>query len=501
MLPLKTMIQLDRALRVPLYLQICNEIIRNINLGLIEVGYKLPGSRSLAQLLQLSRKTIGLAYEELEAQGWVEIKPNQGAFISSDIPVTRSRPLSLAIKTDPRDQSGFQLNDQLDFLSYHQAPNLKQIEYVIDTGYPDVRLAPLKSLSQALSSTLNGKRSWRSMNYSPDFKGSLELRKELVKYLAETRGIKVDTDNLLITRGSLMAFSNIFQVLLQPGDKVVVGEVSFKVANNIIRIARGELVQVPVDEQGIDVDAIEAICQQETIRAVFVMPHHHHPTTVSLSAARRMKLLMLASTYQFAIIEDDYDYDFHYASSPILPMASSDYQGVVIYVGSFSKTVAPGLRLGFIVAPHDCIAALARLSRFMDCHGNTALEKALAVLLREGIIRRHLKKALKEYRSRRDLFCQLLTEKLLDHVEFSQPEGGLAVWVKFRAAIPILSLRPIAMKNGLLISKTVFQDQVGTTINAIRMGFASLRAEEMEEALDHLKDSIELLLAKHDLSN
>lgn len=490
MLPLKTMILLDRETRVPLYLQICNEIIRNINLGLIEVGFKLPGSRTLANLLAVSRKTVGLAYEELEAQGWIEIKPNQGTFISSAIPVSRFQPLSLAIKSEPKEQSGFPLDPHLDFLTHHQSPDFRQIRYVIDTGYPDVRIAPLKGLTQALNSSIAGKRSWKNMNYSPDFKGSLALRKELVKYLAETRGIKVDTDNILISRGSLMAFSNIFQMLLQPGDKVVVGEVSFQVANNIIRIARGELLQVPVDEQGINVDALEILCQNEKIRAVFVMPHHHHPTTVSLSAARRMKLLMLAATYRFAIIEDDYDYDFHYASSPILPMASSDYHGAVIYVGSLSKTVAPGLRLGFIVAAHDCINALARLSRFMDCHGNTALEKAIASLMREGIIRRHLKKALKTYRTRRDLFCQLLTDKLGDAISFSAPEGGLAVWVQFRADLPILKLRKQAMKQGLLISKTVFKNSSGNSINAIRMGFASLSAEEMEAALNILQSVI-----------
>lgn len=501
MLPLKTMILLDREIRVPLYLQICNEIIRNINLGLIEVGFKLPGSRSLAQLLEVSRKTVGLAYEELEAQGWIDIKPNQGTFINSAIPVSRFRPLSLAIKSEPKNQSGFPLDAHLDFLAHHQAPDIQKIRYVIDTGYPDVRLAPLKSLSQALSRSIAGQRSWKNMNYSPDFKGSLALRKELVKYLAETRGIKVATDNILLTRGSLMAFSNIFQMLLQPGDKVAVGEVSFKVANNIIRIARGELIQVPVDEYGIDVDALEVICQQERIRAVFVMPHHHHPTTVSLSAARRMKLLMLAATYQFAIIEDDYDYDFHYASSPILPMASSDYHGVVIYVGSLSKTVAPGLRLGFIVAPRDCINALARLSRFMDCHGNTALEKAIASLLQEGIIRRHLKKALKVYKTRRDLFCHLLVEKLGDYITFSSPEGGLAVWVQFRADLPILQLRQLAMKQGLLISKTVFKDGSGSSINAIRMGFASLSADEMEAALSILQSVIQQFQNIHGLSN
>jgi len=290
-----------------------------------------------------------------------------------------------------------------------------------------------------------------------------------------------------------MAFSNIFQVLLQPQDKVIVGDVSFKVAKDIIQIAGGQLVNVPVDEQGMDVDAIELACQQQSIRAVFVMPHHHIPTTVALSAARRMKLLQLAEKYQFAIVEDDYDYDFHYDSSPILPMASSDHKGVVIYVGSFSKTVAPGLRLGFIVAPADFINDLSRLSRFMDCHGNTALEKAIALLFKEGVIRRHLKKSLKIYRQRRQLFCDLLASEIGDAIQFTIPEGGLAVWVAFDKKIPLKALRSICLKKGLQISRSVFQDRYGNDLNAIRMGFASLDEAELVAAVQLLKQAIAVI--------
>ena len=490
MLPFKTLIKLDRTARSPLYIQIASTIIRQITAGVIPVGLKLPGGRKLATLLGVSRRTAMLAYEELEAQGWIEIKPNQGTFIHTNIPITQKRSLPLGILDEAHQKSHFGLNDQLDFLDYYQPPNLKAISYVFDTGYPDVRLAPLKELSQNMGSVLMSKRDKKIMNYAANFKGHIQLREEIVKYLAESRGIKIDIDNLIITRGSLMAFSNIFRVLLAPKDKVIVGDVSFKVAKDIIQIAGGELVTVPVDEQGMDVEAIEKACQEQPIRAVFVMPHHHHPTTVSLTAARRMKLLLLAEKYRFAIVEDDYDYDFHYASSPILPMASSDCLGSVIYVGSLSKTVAPGLRLGFIVAPVDLINDLARLSRFLDCHGNTAMEKAIALLFKEGIIRRHLKKSLRAYHQRRDLFCALLQKELSEFVTFTLPEGGLAVWVEFDKKIPLKKLRAVSSKKGLLISKSIFKDQQGQDLNAIRMGFASLNENELIKGVELLKKSV-----------
>lgn len=495
MLPYKTIIIIERECGIPLYLQICNEFIKKISCGEIGSGLKLPGSRKMSELLEVNRRTIISAYEELEAQGWLEVKPNQGCFVSSRLPITQSRALAAGIERDHKAESIFELNDKLDFLDHYQSPKSNGSELVIDAGYPDVRLAPMRSLTKNISGIMNGKRSVKLLNYSDSFNGDLLLRKQVIKYLAETRSINVTTDNVMITRGSLMAFSNIFRVLLNAGDNVIVGDVSFKVANDIIRIAGGSLVKVPLDEQGLNVDEVEKACEKQPIRAVFIMPHHHNPTTVSLSAERRMKLLMLAEKYRFAIIEDDYDFDFHYNSSPILPMSSSDRAGSVIYVGSFSKTIAPGLRTGFIVAPANFINDLSRLSRFIDCHGNMAIERAIAMLFEEGEIRRHMKKALKTYHLRRNLFCQLLKDNLGNLVTFQVPEGGLAVWVTFHDDIDLSQLRDTALKNGLLISKSVFSDAEGNKLNAIRMGFASLNEQEIEEAMNLLKISVDTLLA------
>lgn len=152
MLPFKTLIKLDRTARCLLYLQIASTIIRQITAGVIPVGLKLPGGRKLAALLGVSRRTAMLAYEELEAQGWIEIKPNQGTFIHTNIPIAQKRSLPMGILDEAHQKSHFGSNDQLDFLDYYQPPNLKEISYVFDTGYPDVRLAPLKELSQNMGS-------------------------------------------------------------------------------------------------------------------------------------------------------------------------------------------------------------------------------------------------------------------------------------------------------------------------------------------------------------
>ncbi|MFK7971185.1 MAG: PLP-dependent aminotransferase family protein [Bacteroidia bacterium] len=487
MLPYKSLIAIDKKSGAALFLQICNGFIKNISCGNIQPGAKLPGSRALSELLEVNRRTVISAYEELEAQGWVTIKPNQGCFVCEHFPILKAQSLEQQARNEHLTQAGFAVHDGFNFLSYYDPPQLQGEPIIIDAGYPDVRLAPLAQLGRHISGITRSRQMARLFNYSNRFAGDPRLQQAIIQYLADTRSINIEADNILITRGSLMAFTLIFQSLLQQGDRVVVGDPSFEVGNNIIQIAGGKLVKVPVDQHGIDVDIIEEVCKKGPIRAVFIMPHHHNPTTVSLCAERRMRLLMLSSKYQFAIIEDDYDYDYHYANSPILPMASSDRVGTVLYVGSLSKTVAPGLRTGFIVAPADVIADLSRLSRFVDCHGNMAMERAIAMLFEEGEIRRHLKKSLQVYHQRRDHFCKALQTELGEYMEFEEPEGGLAAWVRFRPEYDINKVRNKAMEYGLQIPKSVFLDKNEQHLNAIRMGFASLNEKEMSRALETLK--------------
>ncbi|MEO0332095.1 MAG: PLP-dependent aminotransferase family protein [Bacteroidota bacterium] len=482
MLPYKSIIRIDRSSGQALYLQISNEILKRITEGVISSGHKLPSSRQLSELLQINRRTVIAAYEELETQGWIETIAHRGSFVSDKLPLLKQKYfLASELEREPESGKNGWLPNKYDFLTKRSDEHF-ETKLTIDAGYPDVRLAPARELSRNLNALSRSKRYLSLMNYSDQFSGDVKLREALIQNLAETRSIHINLNQIFVTRGSLMAFNLLFQLLLEPGDSVV-AQISFKVVNQIIEVHGGQLVKVGIDDEGIDVDAIEAVCQQKKIRAVFVMPHHNNPTTVTLSAKRRMKLLTLAQKYQFAIIEDDYDYDFHFNSSPILPMISADRFGNVIYVGSLSKTIAPGLRMGYVVASEEIIQQLSALSRIMDCHGNHSLERAVAVLYQDGDIRRYLKKSLRLYRQRRDLFCQTLQEHLGDKVQFQVPEGGLAVWVHFTDELSIRDIRQQTLELGLRLPKTVFQDERGNDINAIRMGFASLNDDEMNESI------------------
>src|SRR4029450_12874138 len=173
-----------------------------------------------------------------------------------------------------------------------------------------------------------------------------------------------------------------------------------------------KLTSIAVDAEGIDVESLRRVADSRPIRAVYVTPHHQFPTTVTLSAARRAALLELARVRRFMIIEDDYDDVFNYEARPVMPLASLDRAGVVVYIGTFSKIVAPGLRIGYVAAPRSVVQRLTAVREFTDVQGDLTLEAALAELIEDGEIQRHVRRVRQTYRARRDLFVKLLRESL-----------------------------------------------------------------------------------------
>ena len=205
---------------------------------------------------------------------------------------------------------------------------------------------------------------------------------------------------------------------------------------------------------------------------------------------RRLKLLNLAKEYRFAIIEDDYDFDFHYDNKPYLPLASIDHNKSVIYIGSITKTFAPALRIGFMAGPPTFIEAASSLRELIDRQGDTLLEEAFAVLFESGEMERHFRKSLKIYRQRRNDFCDILAADFNDRIAFKTPEGGLAVWANFDKRIDLVKMSREASKKGLFIDNGNFYKNESFSTNGLRMGFASLKENEMVEALGILKKVI-----------
>lgn len=487
MLPWKTIIKLDKESQTPVFLQIANAIILEMKLGRVGPSIKLPGTRLMAELLDVHRKTMVRAYEELDAQGWIEMHPSKGTFTSKQLPEINPRRLSNKIEENSSfpEQTGYtvKINDKI------RKPVLPYRNIIGFHDGPDVRLIPVDELGRAYKSVITRTSNSKFMSYV-EIAGVQKFRTVLSDYLNTSRGLQTTFENIMITRGSQMGLYLLSRVLFSKGDTIIVGDTNYYYADHLFLQVGMKLNRVKVDEFGIDVDAIERICNRKKIKALYITSHHHYPTTVTLIASRRIKLLSLAEKFGFIIIEDDYDYDFHYLSSPILPLVSADAKGMVVYIGTLSKTIGPAIRTGYVVAPSNLILELCRVRQLIDTQGDPIMELALAEMFLEGNIKRHMKKALNEYHRRRDFVCSCLRQKLADVIDFKIPDGGLAIWAKFNKSIPLPQLVEKLKPQGIILSNGLIHNNTPVSLNATRMGFGWMNEKESEYAVDVLARTI-----------
>src|SRR5690606_36592181 len=280
----------------------------------------------------------------------------------------------------------------------------------------------------------------------------------------------------------------ISQILLSKGDQVLVGDLSMFSANMVFQKAGAWVRTIPVDESGIDVDYIRTHFNPGEVRMVYVSPHHHYQTTVTLSAQKRIALLQLSQEYGFSIVQDDYDYDFQYEQMAVMPLASGDINGMVVYIGAFGKPLAPAFRRGFVVAPDNLIVEMRKYLGIIDRQGDIIMEHALGEMIEEGEIHRHLKKSLKVYRERRDYFCDILETEFKDIVSFQRPTGGLAVWTTWNNNISLFKLANNCLPKGLFIPQNLLYQN--KKLAAMRLGFGHLNESEIEQSLTVLKNAV-----------
>mgnify|MGYP006270591941 CR=1 FL=1 len=493
-------IHLDRNSEAALYIQLSNNLARLIKRGILKPGFKLPGTRTIAQQLELNRNTVVAALSELEAEGWVFSRDRSGWYINKDLPlvVPRSANGDFGIACCYPSETGFAFpSNDFPALPYQQSPPARM---AFDDGSADPRLAPLQEYAREYASVLQSPRLGRLLEQATPL-GDHKLRKIYTPLLNQYRGLNVRAHQMILTRGATQAIYLLSRVLLRPGDKVVVGQSSYEVANEAFRQAGASLLRIPVDSKGLDTRALSTILSQDRIRLVYIPSHHYWPTTVALAPERRVQLLELARKHHFAILEDDYDYDYHYQHKPLLPIASADCEGYVIYIGSYSKKLFPAARAGFILAPDNLIQALVRTKQLIGDPGDTIQERAVARLIELGTLRRFGKKALRAYRQRRDHLCQLLREELSFAVDFQVPEGGMAVWARFKPHFPLPEIAIRCREKGLLISDGKVYNPPGTNWNACRLGFAAMNTEEISHAFQILKSSLlEMQASKPKLS-
>lgn len=488
--------------RQSLVLRLVRAVTSDIRRGRLRPGDPLPGTRELADQLKVHRNTVVAAYRELLAEGWLVAQQGKGTFVSSELPedLARRRTPPPRVAGRPPSRPGFDLPSTGGWLEplISLSPGAESVPrgtLLLYGGLPDLRLVPTTALARAYRRCL--RRRAPSLGYG-DPRGPLRLREALAGMLAATRGLAVGADDLVITRGSQMALSLLGQAILRPGDVVAVEEVGYRPAWAALQQAGARLLPLPVDEQGLIVESLEAALAQGPVRAVYVTPHHQYPTTATLSAGRRLALLSLCRRARIAILEDDYDHEFHYDGRPLLPLCSSDTAGVVLYVGTLSKVLAPGLRIGYAVAPRAVLDRLTDLRCAFDRQGDPAIELAVAELFEEGEAQRHVRRARRLYRARRDLFVEKLAAAFGDRLRFTVPSGGMALWVQ--AGFSVDTWLAEAAAEGALFQPgrrfAFAPERTGPLSHSARLGFAALNERELGEAVRRLRRAADRVLRR-----
>jgi GntR family transcriptional regulator/MocR family aminotransferase len=458
----------------PLYVRIVQAVVADIRRGRLAPGQRLPGSRTLAQRLGVHRNTVLGAYAELEAEGWIASTPARHTIVCETLPDVPcpSGPSPSA------DTVGFTLPARSG-----PAWDDPWTGLLMSDGTPDPRLVPRAALARAYRRVLRGK-DHDVLGYG-DPRGHERLRAALAGMLSATRGLGSGESRVLVTRGSQMALELVSRALLARGDVVAIEALGYRPAWDALAATGAKLVPVPLDAEGLSVERLDALARRTRIAALYVTPHHQYPTTATLSASRRMALLELARKRRFAIIEDDYDHEFHYHGRPVLPLASADTAGVVVYVGTLSKVLAPSLRLGYLVAPAPVLERCLNERRHVDRQGDHVTECAVAELIEDGELQRHARRMRRVYQSRREALVASLERCLPGRLTALPAAGGMALWAH-ATGIDVDAWATRARAAGLVLLTARWFAFDGKPRPFVRLGFAVRSAEETARALERL---------------
>jgi len=465
--------RLDAGAPEPLALQLVRLLAREIRDGGMAPGAAMPSSRALAEELGISRHVAMSALRELEMEGWVLSRPGSGTYVSGTPP--GELPRGWGALADPAampEDPPFELSSQLRPVSAMASTLLD-----LSDGFPDARLAPKEALARGYRRALQ--RHGDDLLGRGEPQGNPLLREQLALHLRDSRGLNVRAENLLITRGIPMALTLIAQAL---GGHAAVENPGQPQAWEALRAAGCSLHPVRADVGGLVPEALAELLAHQPIAFLHLSPRRHFPTTAPLSPERRARVMELARIHRFARVEDDPDGDLAWTAAA-LPLAAEDPEGRVIHLGSLSQVLAPGLGLGYLVAPSGLIDRLARVRQRLDLQGDHVLEWAVADVMRDGDLVRHLARSRKIYRERRDAFARALQAGLGPGFEVVPPGSGLACWVKTPPGLPLEPWCSRCLLAGVKLLPGSHFEFHGLPLQGLRLGFGHLEEAEAHKAL------------------
>lgn len=489
-------IPLDRQSAVPLYQQVVDYLRQNILSGNLLPETRLPSTRQLAESLGVSRITITNAYAELESYGLIYSRAGSGTYVMA--PITPSSPPDHDVDISwPLWQQDLQTGEELSrpLLPAQPPQRTAHPDPIAFTGVGDPREFPLKDFYKAIQTVIR-RDGIRALEYGEFDGGYLPLRITISHVLA-SQGIRAHPANTLITSGSQQALALICQVLLKPGDAILVEKPSYNYALALFQRLNLKVIGVPMDASGMQVGLVEALLQQHHPKLIYTIPNFQNPTGVCLSGARRRELVVLASRYNTPILEDDFAGDLRYEGRAQPAIKALDPNGSVIYVGTFSKMLMPGLRVGFLVADGPVFDRLVDYKRVTDLTTSTLIQRGLDEYVTVGRYQAHLRRSCRVYRERRDTMLTAIQRHLPSDVHVNPPQGGLFVWLKLPENVSSLELLPFAAEEGVTYAPgSLFFLNRSEGEAHMRLNFATQTSENIAQGIHRLGTALRRLMAR-----
>ncbi len=494
-------LDLDPRRKNPLYLQIKEGLAHLIREGLLPPGSRLPASRELAASQGVSRNTVMLAYEELAAEGLIESHVGRGAFVCRTLPRRPSRRRGGASSGASEQALAGLFSSSW---SRSNAPLLAAMEHIsgddlekegicFASTRPDSSLLPLEQFRQSLASSFRRFGSQLLAAGSPS--GFAPLLDYLPSYLAR-RNVACQAEDLMIASGVQQGLSLVGRLFLDPGDTVLLENLTYPGALAVFRSLQATCIGIPVDSEGICTDVLQTVLRRRAAKLLYTIPTFHNPTGSTLPPQRRKRLIELCREHGVMIVEDDFAHELAFEGRETLPLKAWDSSGTTVYLGSFSESLFPGIRLCWILAPRPVIERLQVLKRISDLSTSSILQGALLEFCRNGHLDRLLKRKRRSYRARRDLLLEAMKRHFPGEATWRKACGGLYQWVDLPQSLDSLELLLETRKQGVVFAPDRMFSVEEWQRGGFRLGFADVPEQRIEEGIRVIGEAMKSKLAR-----
>ncbi|MCI0337787.1 MAG: PLP-dependent aminotransferase family protein [Acidobacteria bacterium] len=475
---------LDRDSHIPLYAQIATQVREMISRGALKMGDRLPANRELAKSLGVNRSTVTTAYDELMADGLISSRVGSGTYVSA-VPASGSRSAERELRRPSPMPWGALLADQKrdKWLSGMTEAIVRKDTVSLAYALPAAELFPVDDFRRSVDRVL--RREARGLLQLGTSDGYAPLQQYLASYMAHL-GVAVEPGEILITNGCQQSLDLIRQILVRPGEEVVLENPTYPGAISVFCGQQSKYISVPVGDRGLDLDLLEDLLAQRRPKLIYVVPSFHNPTGITMDLASRQRLIELAAMYRVPIIEDDIYGELRYDGVSLPSLKSLDEYGLVIYINSFSKIGFPGLRIGWIIAPRIVIDYLDAVKQRTDLHASLLSQAAISEFVRHGLLAKHIKRCRKAYSERRDAMLAALARYFPDEAVWNRPEGGMAIWVRLPQSLNASQVLIQSMEQRVAFSPGEYFYSCSPQPNTLRLAFTMAEPSSIEEAIKRL---------------